>query len=297
MPRTRILATIGPASSDAPTIAALLDAGADAFRLNFSHGSIETHQAACLRIREAARQCHRDVAILQDLAGPKIRIGPLDAPIRLRASDPLIIERGEFVGGPDRVSCAFDALFTSVATGQRLLVDDGTIELDVVDVAPGRLTTRVRADAVLEGHKGINVPGAIRTSALTSKDIEDLRAGIAMGVDLVALSFVQSADDIRAARATAAAAGATDLPIVAKIEKPQAVEHVDEILQVADGLMIARGDLGIEIPLETVPAVQKRLIRAARQRGVPVILATQVLESMRTSPRPTRAEVTDAATP
>jgi pyruvate kinase len=296
MPRTRILSTIGPASSDLVTVAKLLEAGTDAFRLNFSHGSIDTHRESCRRIREAARTLGRDVAILQDLGGPKMRIGALAAPVPLTAGGTLVIERGDFAGGPGRVSCAFDALFTSVKPGDRLLVDDGTIELEVVDLAPGQLVARVLTDGVLESHKGINVPGVtIRTSALTPKDVDDLRAGVTMGVDLVALSFVQSVDDLNAARAVAAAAGAPDLPLVAKIEKPQAVEQVDEILQVADGLMVARGDLGIELPLETLPAVQKRLIRAARLRGVPVIVATQVLESMRSAPRPTRAEVTDAA--
>jgi pyruvate kinase len=296
MPRTRILSTIGPASSDLAVISAMLAAGADAFRLNFSHGTLATHQEMCRRIRQAAQAVRRDVAIVQDLGGPKIRIGELAAPLRLETGATLVIERGDTASDPGQVSCSFDALFTSVVPGHRLLVDDGTIELEVTDVALGRITTRVITPGVLQSHKGINVPGVrLRTSALTPKDVDDLRAGIAMGVDLVALSFVQSPDDLTAARTVAASAGAADLPIIAKIEKPQAVEQIDEILQVADGIMVARGDLGIEVPLETLPAVQKRLIRAARQRGVPVIVATQVLESMRSSPRPTRAEVTDAA--
>ncbi|HYN08349.1 MAG TPA: pyruvate kinase [Vicinamibacterales bacterium] len=296
MRRTRILATIGPACADHATIAALLAAGTDAFRLNFSHGTIETHAEACRRIRDIAGAARRDVAILQDLSGPKIRIGPIDHPIDLADGSDLVIAQGEFAGKAGRVSAASDALFTSVRTGHTLLLDDGRIELTVTGVAPGEISTRVVAGGRLEAHKGINVPGvALRTSALTPKDIEDLRAGVAMGVDLVALSFVQSADDVRAAKAAAASAGAPDMPIIAKIEKPQAVEHLDDILQVADGLMVARGDLGIEMPLETLPAVQKRLILAARRRGIPVIVATQVLESMREEPRPTRAEVTDAA--
>ncbi len=296
MRRTRILVTIGPASDTPETIRRLLAAGADAFRLNFSHGTREAHALACATIREASTTLAQTVAILQDLAGPKIRIGPLDAPIPLVAGDALVIEQGEFAGAPGRVSSAFAALFTSVGPGHRLLVDDGRIELLVESASPGRLVTRVVIGGTLEARKGINVPdGPLRTPALTPKDADDLRAGIEMGVDLVALSFVQSADDLRQARATAAAAGAPDLPLIAKIEKPQAVEHLDEILDAADGVMIARGDLGIELPLETVPAVQKRIIRAARRRGVPVIVATEVLESMRLSPRPTRAEVTDAA--
>jgi pyruvate kinase len=296
MRRTRILVTAGPASHDPATIRALLDAGADAFRLNFSHATAAEHAATCRLIRDAAKAIGREVAVVQDLGGPKIRTGPLASPLTLAEGDPLVIEQGDFTGGPGRVSCRFEALFTSVQPGHRLLVDDGHLELEVTAVAPGRLTTRVVTGGVLDSHKGINVPDvAIRTTALTPKDVQDLRAGIAMGVDLVALSFVQSADDIVAARTEAAAAGAPDLPIIAKIEKPQAVDHVDEILKVADGLMVARGDLGVELPLERLPAVQRLLVLAARRRGVPVIVATQVLESMRVEPRPTRAEVTDAA--
>ena len=296
MRRTRILVTVGPASNDAATIRALIDAGADAFRLNFSHDTAADHAETCRRVREAAAAAGREIAVLQDLGGPKIRTGPLSAPLALRDGDTLVIAQGEDLGGPGRISCAFDALFTSVAAGQRLLLDDGRIELQVESVAPGQLTTRVVNGGVLDSHKGINLPGvALRTTALTAKDLDDLRAGVAMGVDIVALSFVQSADDVRAAHTAAAAAGMPDLPIVAKIEKPSAVESIEDILKVSDGLMVARGDLGVEVPIETLPAVQKRLVAAARRRGIPVILATQVLESMRVEPRPTRAEVTDAA--
>lgn len=296
MRRTRILTTLGPASDTAETIRALLDAGTDAFRLNFSHGTAAGHAETCQRIRAAAKAAGRHVSVMADLGGPKIRIGPVPVPLALGDGETLSIEHGTFDGSPGRVSCSFDALFTSVVVGQRLLLDDGRIELDVTAVSPGRIETRVVAGGLLESHKGINLPGgAIRASALTPKDAEDLRAAIAMGVDMAALSFVQSADDVSAARAVAASAGAPDLPIIAKIEKPAAVECVEEILKVADGLLVARGDLGIELPLETLPAVQKRLVLAARRVGVPVIVATQVLESMRVEPRPTRAEVTDAA--
>jgi pyruvate kinase len=296
MRRTRIIVTAGPSCDDAARIRALIDAGADAFRLNFSHGTAATHAATCARIREAAKAAGRTVAVLQDLGGPKIRIGVVDPPINLADDSTLVIEKGDFPGEAGRVSCSFDALFTSVRPGHRLLVDDGKIELDVRAVAPGRIETRVVAGGPLESHKGINVPdAAVRTSALTPKDLDDLRAGIAMGVDAIAVSFVQSPEDVLAARAAAAAAGAESVAIIAKIERPQAVERIEEILAVVDGLMVARGDLGLELPLETLPAVQRTLILAARRRGVPVIVATQVLESMRTEPRPTRAEVTDAA--
>ncbi|HUL75206.1 MAG TPA: pyruvate kinase [Vicinamibacterales bacterium] len=296
MRRTRILVTLGPASTDPATIRALIDAGADAFRLNFSHGTIPEHQETVQRVRAAAAAAKRDIAVVQDLGGPKIRTGPLASPFALREGDTLIIEQGGFAGSPGRISCAFEALFTSVDSGQRLLIDDGRIELEVEAVAPQRLTTRVVTGGLLDAHKGINLPGvSVRTSALTPKDHEDLRAGVAMGVDFVALSFVQSADDVRAAHAAAANAGAPDLPIIAKIEKPHAVEHIDEIVRVSEGLMVARGDLGIELPFEKLPVAQKRIVAAGRRHGVPVILATQVLDSMRTEPRPTRAEVTDAA--
>jgi pyruvate kinase len=296
MRRTRIVVTVGPATADRSSLRALLEAGADVFRLNFSHGTRETHAETCRAIREVAAEAGRDVAVLQDLAGPKIRIGPLAAPIRLDAGDRLVIERGEFLGEPGRVSSTFDALFTSVTPGQTLLVDDGRLALSVTSSEPGRLTTEVRSGGVLESRKGINVPGArLRTAALGPEDVEDLRAGIAMGVDWIGVSFVQSAEDMLAARAAASAAGAPDLPLVAKIEKPQAIAALNQILDVADALMVARGDLGVEIPLETVPSVQTRLVQAARLRGVPVIVATEVLGSMRTEPRPTRAEVTDAA--
>lgn len=296
MRRTRILATIGPASNTPALIGELLAAGVDAFRLNFSHGKREDHAVMCARIREVAAAAGRDVTIVQDLGGPKIRTGVVAEAVRLVPGATLTIARGDFVGTAERVACSFDALYTSVSSGDRLLIDDGRLELEVVQVASDSLVARVVTGGVLQSSKGINVPtSTLRTSALTTKDRADLEAGIAMGVDMVAVSFVQTAQDLIDAREAAREFGAPDLPLIAKIEKPQAIECIDEILNVANALMVARGDLGVEIPLEKVPAVQRRIVRAARERGVPVILATQVLESMRTDPRPTRAEVTDAA--
>lgn len=296
MRRTRILATIGPASRSADAIRELLEAGVDAFRLNFSHGLASEHASTCRTIRAVAQELGRHVAVLQDLGGPKIRVGTLSEPLHLAPGDLVTIEHGTFVGTGSRVPCAFDALFTSVSAGDTLRVDDGRIGLVVDAAVPGRLATRVLDGGLLQSGKGINVPSAvIKTSALTDKDRADLAAGIEMGVDLVALSFVQTAEDLVTARQAAEALGGRGLPIIAKIEKPQAVDHLDEILNVADGLMVARGDLGVEIPLETVPTAQRRIVMAARRRGLPVILATEVLESMRQQPRPTRAEVTDAA--
>jgi pyruvate kinase len=214
----------------------------------------------------------------------------------LTRGEALIIEHGDGQGEPGRITSAFAPLFSSVTPGQRLLLDDGRLSLTVTAVTPGRITTTVIEGGVLDSRKGINVPGgAIRTAALTDKDRDDLRAGVEMGVDAVALSFVQSRDDIAEVRSAARALGVADMPIVAKIERPSAVDQIDDIVSVSDAVMIARGDLGIELPLETLPAVQRRVVMAARRRGVPVIVATEVLESMRSSPRPTRAEVTDAA--
>ena len=295
MRRTRILATAGP-STPLPVLRELIRAGADAFRLNFSHGTHESQAAMYQMIRDAAVAEGRPVAVVQDLGGPKIRTGEVSGPFTLNGGDSLTIAPGSFLGGRGRVSCSFDALFTSARVGDRLLVNDGRIELEVMAAGPDGLDTRVLAGGVLSSHKGINLPGVtMRTSAVTAKDEADLRFGIALGIDFVAVSFVQSADDVSHARRVASQAGAPDLPIIAKIERPQAVEQIESILDVADGVMVARGDLGLELPLEKLPAAQKRVTRAARARGVPVIVATQVLESMVVEPRPTRAEVTDAA--
>jgi pyruvate kinase len=293
--RTRILATAGPSTPPA-VLRELIRAGVDAFRLNFSHGTHESQAGMYKAIRDASAAENRPVAVLQDLGGPKIRTGEVAEPFELAAGDSLTIARGRFAGGPGRISCSFDALFVAARPGHRLLVNDGHIELEVVSASPDALATRVVQGGTLSSNKGINLPGVtIDTCAVTSKDEADLAFGIALGIDFVAVSFVQTADDVTAARRVATAAGAPDLPIIAKIERPQAVEQIDAILGVADGVMVARGDLGVELPLEKLPAAQARVTRAARARGVPVIVATQVLESMLREPRPTRAEVTDAA--
>jgi len=295
MRRTKIIATLGPATVDTDVIGGLIAAGADACRLNFSHGTLEEHAAACRAVRAQAQSVNRQMLVLQDLAGPKIRTGRFLEPISLTAGATVVIDLSDEAGGPERITTTFAPLFSSVVAGQRLLLDDGRLELIVTDVQRGRLTARVVQGGVLDSRKGISAPDAVvQTPALTAKDRDDLTAGIAMGVDAVALSFVQSPDDVVEARAAAAAAGAADMAIIAKIERPAAVDRIDEIVAVSDAVMIARGDLGIEIPLEQVPAVQRRILLAARRRGVPVIVATEVLESMRLSSRPTRAEVTDA---
>ncbi len=295
---TKIIATLGPASHDAATIDALIDGGTDIVRLNFSHGTHASHQAAIAHVRAAAKRLRRPTAVLQDLSGPKIRTGPLEGgtAVTLAAGASVRIATGDFPGNARRLSTTFAGLAAGVKPGDRLLLADGAIALRVERTDGREIETTVVDGGVLGQHKGINAPGvALAASAITEKDEADLAAGIAMGVDMIGVSFVQSPDDIRRARALAAAAGAGDLPIVAKLERPQALARLDEILAVADAVMVARGDLGLEMPLEQVPRAQKAIIAGARRRGIPVIVATQVLESMTTEPRPTRAEVSDAA--
>ncbi|HEY8549341.1 MAG TPA: pyruvate kinase [Vicinamibacterales bacterium] len=295
---TRIIATIGPACGSDEAIGQLIAAGTDIFRLNFSHGTHAEHGEHIRRIRAAAERAGRHVAILQDLSGPKIRTGRLAdrAPLTLAPGDRFDIATGDFVGGPGRVSTTFAGLAASVRSGDRLLLDDGRIELRVESSDGTTVTTTVVNGGELGEHKGINLPGVrLPDSAFTEKDREDLKFGLAHGVDLVALSFVQSVADLQRTREAVAALGDPRTPIVAKIERPAAVERIDEILGASDAVMVARGDLGLEMPLEQVPRVQKAITRRARQLGVPVIVATQVFESMRFESRPTRAEVSDAA--
>ena len=297
---TKIVATLGPASTVPAILDALVVRGVDVFRLNFSHGTHASHERTYHAVREAAARAGRHVAILQDLSGPKIRTG------RFRGGQPIDLHKGDELrlaaaageddeGGPGRVFTRYAPLIASAQPGDRLLLDDGKLELRVVARADGELVTVVVNGGKLGEHKGINAPGvALPAAAVTQKDEEDLRFGLALGVDMVALSFVQTPDDCHAAKRLMRAAK-VDVPLIAKIERPQAVEHLDAIIAAADGVMVARGDLGLECPLEHIPRIQKTIIARARALGRPVILATQVLESMRTEPRPTRAEVSDAA--
>lgn len=297
MRQTKIIATVGPASDSDAMLDELIAAGADIFRLNFSHGNHDTHGATFARIRRAAKRSNREVAILQDLGGPKIRTGPLEGgrPVTLIRGESLRIGTGDFVGTAERISTTFGGLARGVRPGEQLLVSDGTIELRVESTDGQEVVTTVVEGGTLGQHKGINAPGVqLPDSALTPKDVDDLRFGLSLGVDLVALSFVQNAADMRAARAVLADAG-SHVPLIAKIERPMAIDNLDEILDAADAVMIARGDLGLEMPLERVPRAQKEITWRARSRKIPVILATQVLESMTTEGRPTRAEVSDAA--
>ena len=297
MRHTKIIATLGPKTSDAGAIADLITAGVNVFRLNFSHGDHQTHGEVISRIRQAAAHASQPVAILQDLSGPKIRTGKLaNGSFALAEGDPLTIAVGDFAGGPGRVSTSYGELARAVRAGDTLLLDDGRIQLEVQGSDGQEVKTRVVDGGVLGEHKGINAPGvSLPAAGLTAKDAADLRFGIGAGVDLVALSFVQSPDDLHAARAAASAAGAPDVPLIAKLERPEAIARLDDVLHASDGVMVARGDLGLEMPFEHVPQVQKQITQRARAIGIPVIVATQVLESMREEPRPTRAEVSDAA--
>ena len=339
MRHTKIISTVGPASDSDTMLDALIAAGTDIFRLNFSHGTQQSHAATFGRVRAAASRAKREVAILQDLSGPKIRTGALKGgrPLQVRTGETLRIATGDFAGEPGRISTTFAALAASVKPGDRLLLADGLVELRVESTDGAEIFTTVVEGGEIGEHKGINAPGIpLPASAITLKDADDLSFGLSLGVDMVAISFVQSAADVRQARQlmadakpgapnaaaalgwkpgapnagptrgsrawapNAAAAlgwkpGWHDVPLVAKLERPQALDHLDEILAACDGVMVARGDLGLEMPLERVPRVQKEITRCARRHGIPVIVATQVLESMTTEPRPTRAEVNDAA--
>ena len=297
MRHTKIIATLGPASRTPDVLDALIAAGVEVFRLNFSHGTQGEHAALFHLVREAAARAGRHIAVMQDLSGPKIRTGRLidGRPISLKKGDALIIAVGDETGGPGRVSTTYGELARKVSKGDRLLLDDGKVELEVESATPDEIRTRVIEGGDLGEHKGINAPRVPLQSAMTEKDLRDLAFGLALGVDMVALSFVQSADDMARVRSLIVAEGRPKVPLIAKLERPEAIDRLDEILDASDAVMVARGDLGLEMPLERVPRVQKEILRKARARGVPVIVATQVLESMRTEPRPTRAEASDAA--
>ena len=317
--RTKIVCTLGPASNSEERIEALILAGMNVARINFSHGTYDEHAAAILRVRTVAQRLAQPVAILQDLQGPKIRTGPLQGgtPVRLIDGQQFTITARSLVGTAEGVSTTYEDFPRDVRPGDRVLLSDGSIELRVRRVAGQDVTCEVVNGGMLAEHQGINLPGvAVSAAALTEKDRADLIFGVRQGVDYIALSFVRQPQDVYEAQeliadavreapwvtearptglhASSYAAEAT-IPVIAKLEKPEAIERLDAILKAANGVMVARGDLGVELPLERVPVIQKQVIARANALGLPVITATQMLESMIHSPRPTRAEASDVA--
>ena len=294
--RAKIVCTLGPATSSPGQITALVAAGLDVARLNMSHGNHGAHRAVYDAVRAACDASGRRVGVLVDLQGPKIRLGRFAAgPVTLAAGQEFTITGEDVPGDQGEASCSYPELAGDVRPGTRLLVDDGRVVLEVTSVRGVRVRTRVVVGGVVSDHKGLNLPGVrVSVPALTSKDADDLRWALGLRADMIALSFVQGPEDAEPARKIMDEMGVR-LPLIAKIEKPQAVAALGEIVAAFDGIMVARGDLGVEFPLEQVPLVQKRAIRLARQAAKPVIVATQMLESMISAPRPTRAEVSDVA--
>ena len=293
---TKIVATIGPASRSPEVLEKMIDAGLNVVRMNFSHGSHEDHRDTYNMVRELAKNKGVAIGILQDLQGPKIRVARFkEGAVTLLAGQPFIITMEDVEGDEHRVGTTYKSLAADVTPGMALLLDDGNMALRVESVQGKEVHTTVVIGGVLKNNKGINVPEAdLTVPALSAKDVEDLEFGAGLGVDWVALSFVRSRDDLLLARHYMARFGST-AKLMAKIEKPQAVDRFDDILKEVDGIMVARGDLGVEMPPEQVPTIQKRLIRLCREAGKPVITATQMLESMISLPRPTRAEASDVA--
>ncbi|MBI3895363.1 MAG: pyruvate kinase [Acidobacteria bacterium] len=295
--RTKIICTLGPATNSREAIGELIKAGMDVARLNFSHGAHEQHAKLAGWVREAAKEAGRPVSLLQDLAGPKIRTGRLRGghPISLTKGQKLLLTADDTTGTARRISVTYPGLAKDVRKGNRILLSDGLIELRVLRIVGDEVETEVMDGGILGERKGVNLPGVrLRVGALTEKDEADLRFGIRLGVDYVAISFVRKAEDIRRVKALLEREKAS-IPVLAKLEKPEAVKNLDAILAVSDGVMVARGDLGVELPPEQVPLIQKKIIREAGEAKIPVITATQMLESMTVEPRPTRAEASDVA--
>ena len=294
--RTKVVATLGPASSNREVLGGMVDAGLDVVRLNFSHGERADHVARFELVRAVAKELDHNLAILVDLQGPKIRVGVVD-------DNGIKLDRGRevtLVAGTDRcaepdIPVVYPALAADVHQGDRILLDDGAIGLRVEDVEGERVRCQVERGGVVKSRKGVNLPGvAVSAASLTAKDRADVATAVEFGADYVALSFVRKPDDVAEAKQAIAEHGG-DIPVVAKLERPEAIDVLDDILEVADAVMVARGDLGVELAVEQVPPIQKHIIARANSLGVPVITATQMLESMVASSRPTRAEASDVA--
>lgn len=292
--KIKILATLGPASRSPEMIEKLVRAGADAFRVNMSHGDHETHAQTIASIRAVEKEIHRPIAILCDLQGPKLRVGQFkDGKAVIRHSGHFTLDRNPELGDETRVCLPHPELFGILQKGQRLLIDDGKLRLKVIEASQDAILCSAEVGGVIMDRKGVNVPDAVvPVPALTEKDRRDLAFALEQGADWIALSFVQRPDDVAEARKLI---GGHQTALMAKIEKPAAISRLDEIIELADGIMVARGDLGVELNPEEVPPLQKRIVAATRRSGKPVVVATQMLESMIESPAPTRAEVSDVA--
>jgi len=294
--RAKIVSTLGPATADYEVVKQIIQAGVDVARLNLSHGDYSVHEANYVNVRRAAEELGKPVAILVDLQGPKIRLAKFaDGPHELAVGDEFTITTEDIPGTKDVCGTTFKGLPQDVKPGDPLLIDDGRVRLRVLDTDGVRVRTEVVVGGTVSNNKGINLPGvAVNVPALSEKDEADLRWGIRIGADLIALSFVRNASDVVRAHEIMDEEGKR-LPVIAKVEKPQAVDALEEIIDAFDSIMVARGDLGVELPLEAVPIVQKRAVELSRRMAKPVIVATQMLESMISSPIPTRAETSDVA--
>ncbi len=296
--RTKIVATIGPASRSPETLKQMIQAGMSVARLNFSHGSYGDHAQTIAILRAVSEELDTPITLLQDLQGPKIRIGDLPTGSVLLTEGRILklIPQADYAGQPDTVAIDYPFLAEEAEPGTPILLDDGLLELNVKGLTDNVVECLVIKGGLLKSRKGVNLPSLnLRLPSLTPKDMEDLEFGLSQGVDWISLSFVRRAEDVRALKTFLADHGKIDVPVLAKIEKPQAIQNLEEILAECNGIMVARGDLGVEIPPERVPMVQKHIIRRCNQLGIPVITATQMLESMIHNPRPTRAEASDVA--
>ncbi|MFD6425579.1 pyruvate kinase [Streptomyces sp. NPDC060198] len=297
MRRAKIVCTLGPATDSYDQIKALVEAGMDVARFNLSHGSHAEHEQRYHHVRKASEETGRSVGILADLQGPKIRLGRFrEGPVLLERGDTFTITVEPLADGDKNIcGTTYDGLAADVTPGERILVDDGRVALQVASVDGPRVRTTVLEGGVVSDHKGLNLPGvAVSVPALSEKDVDDLRWALRIGADVIALSFVRSGKDIVDVHRVMTEEGRR-LPVIAKVEKPQAVENIDDIVAAFDGIMVARGDLGVEMPLEQVPIVQKRAVKLAKRNAKPVIVATQMLDSMIDNSRPTRAEASDVA--
>ncbi|MBM7701231.1 pyruvate kinase [Metabacillus iocasae] len=299
MRKTKIVCTIGPASESVEKLVELINSGLNVCRLNFSHGDFEEHGARIVNIREAAKQTGKTIAILLDTKGPEIRTNTMEnGAIDLQEGQKIIVSMEEVIGTVDKFSITYPGLVDDVQVGSKILLDDGLIGLEVLEInkAAGEITTKVLNPGTLKNKKGVNVPNvSVQLPGITEKDANDIVFGIEQGVDFIAASFVRRASDVLEIRELLERHDAGHIQIISKIENQEGVDNIDEILEVSDGLMVARGDLGVEIPAEEVPLVQKELIKKCNALGKPVITATQMLDSMQRNPRPTRAEASDVA--